>query len=479
MTNQANISRKVDWASIAALRAQDRTQSKSERLRNLQCCTLALSKNVSVDMCCAALQRCASEGFLSSTAVFNTALSCLHKAHASSVRGILQMLIAYNVTGSSLFRAVDTVTPDDAPGARYTWDRLDALLYAVSHGGLKPGEPKLAAYMAGAWAHLQREPCSAAIAVLVPLSAALGMCNYDDVITLMRQGSLEIECGYDLMHDMWQAAAPAHTVAEHWIACIVDHLSEPRIGHPEFSSLAKSMLSGLMDAAEPEALARLVVDKKVWILISEIGRFLPRFAAAAARCMAPLLLARDQEMGSTGLYEKYSIVNTAVELQREVTDESVRCGLHTALCLLCGIGACVPARYAYSGPEHATDGIDHVAFCRAWQSRAVAHRYIVQDRVLLGFTDVDFFERVLKRLARKYGLDVATTVERGRHAWARAWAWHRRKHLVLCAARAGSHHGAPKRRAPAQAASHWAHALAFAEQGDIGCDLTKIIASYL
>lgn len=507
-----------DWASCAAVRAQDTTRTDTERYDDLMRCVTALERNISVDICCAALYRCAPARLLPENTIHGVALSLMRQLPSDKEYSILQMVIANGVTGSSLFCVIKTVALDACPlaarGARCSWARLDALYHAVKNGWLKADEPDMDLYMAAAWAHYKSEPCSAAIAVLVPLTAALGGATFDDVITLMRTGSLDVSCGYDLMQDMWQAAAPTASEADLWLACIVDHLGSVH-GDVVFSDRAKAMLDDLMADANPKALAYQVVGKNAWVVINEVDRLPPRFAAEAARLMAPVIAAHEPDLAPANVQFSDPVVMAATALFFAAPDEAIHGGLYTGLCLVCPDAVHMQGGHQYGGPSHSADGIDHVAFCRAWQSRPAADRFIARDRVLLGYMGADYFKRVLEALARRHSADEAW-VQHGLHAWTRAWAWHRRKDLVLCAALARPCSGAKKRKAiePATGAakrtaiepaalhgvkaplgapkapelmaprlvyrtSHWTNALAFVEQGDIGCELTKLIASYL
>lgn len=468
----------ADWASCAAVRALDTTRTDTDRYDDLMSCVRALERNISVDICCAALHGCGPARLLPAATIHGVAL-CLMRHQWTDERSILQMMIANGVTGSDLFCVIQTVGVDPlaARGARCSWARLDALHHAVKNGWLKAGEPDLDLYMAAAWAHHKSEPCSAAIAVLVPLTAALGGATFDDVITLMRTGSLDVSCGYDLMHDMWQAAAPTAREADLWLACMVDQLGSAR-GDVVFSDRAKAMLDDLMADANPKALAYQVVGKNAWDVINGVDRLPPRFAAEAARLMAPVIAAHEPDLAPANVQFSDPVVMAATALFVAAPDEAIHGGLYTGLCLVCPDAVHMQGGHQYGGPSHSADGIDHVAFCRAWQSRPAADRFIARDRVLLGYTGAEFLKRVLKALALRHGADDAWT-QRGMHAWTCAWAWHRRKDLVMCAARVRSPGSGAKRRAQESIASPWSKALAFVEQGDIGCELTKNIAAYL
>lgn len=441
-------------AARAALQAQDATRSDEDRRADLEVCLHVLD----MDICIAAVHRVRLVNACDVYAAVRAGL----RGGAKNVQGLMQLMIDYGVAPASIFRAACTVAPGDGPGERWSWARLDAIYTAC-----EASQDGLLRYLKDGWSYYrragQRNPrCLAALSVMhwltMKMSRPSAACERKDVLAVM--GCLGVSRAFDLLGAMFtctHSRAPWHdgaASAQLWLGDIAAATRGTR--STDLGPSAHALLHQLMSAVPAVEAARIVVCHCTWFMLL-IDDLPGAVAAEAAKLMAPLVAARGRAM-----------CTAADAVLKADAAAGVQSGLFTALCLVCS---------DYSGElgaVHGPAGCAQVAFYRAWSSVAAAGRLWADEAVLLQIPDRALAIRMIQALADRHShaWTAPEVAAKAVCAWDRAWAWQRRKNLVLCAAQERGAKRHVKR-------CHWARTLGFVDQGDLGCELVRRIAAFL
>lgn len=376
----------------------------------------------------------------------------------------------------------------DAMRACYDWERLEALSRTDMAAGYAAG---LGCYVSGAWKFFRAERArlpsdtgrleiALRLSELVPLTMAVaqegplgGDCR-ENVLALVRSGDVKLARGYDVLYALWRKDRSG---SKQWLRELIAHLGTL---HYEDVRTSPDMNALLREAVtqHPETAAQLIVEHEAWVVLIDMHAAARACAPAVAPLLVPLLepLLGTRVMSDV-LLDNSVMVRAAADVALTAKRASVQAGLYTMMCLVCPTFNATGTISRIEGLGEAARRTPHGAFAAAWRPGGLADAAaLLADETLLRQWDRALVVRVAAALRQRFRQSDTWGSDAAR-VWDRAWAWERRRTLVLCTAQRAQ--GPRPKIARRAAPSPWKDFFAYSCHGDLACTLVQNVAQYL